>query len=182
MAVTTVARLARIILNAADPDKLARFFEEALGFERIGERHAQKNDLAPADGFPGASARTFTLALGECRLDLVEVRGRPYPDVVPGWSRLFQHCAIVTTDFDAAMARLRRRTDWRAISTGGPEILPERSGGVTAFKFRDPEGHPLELLSFPGGTGPKIWRNGAAAIRASVSTTPPFRSPIQNEA
>jgi catechol 2,3-dioxygenase-like lactoylglutathione lyase family enzyme len=158
MAVTPVARLTRIILNAADPDKLARFFEGALGFERMRERHAQKNKFAPADGLPGA--RTFTLALGGCRLDLVKVRGRPYPDVVPGWSPLFQHCAIVTTDFDAAMARLRRRTDWRAISTSGPEVLPERSGGVTAFKFRDPEGHPLELLSFPSGTGPKIWRYG----------------------
>ena len=31
-------------------------------------------------------------------------------------------------------------------------------GGVTAFKFRDPEGHPLELLSFPSETGPKIWQ------------------------
>jgi catechol 2,3-dioxygenase-like lactoylglutathione lyase family enzyme len=160
MAVTPVARLTRIILNAADPDKLARFFEDALGFERMREHRAEKNDFAPAAGLPGACARTFTLALGECRLDLVEVRGRPYPDVVPGWSPIFQHCAIVTADFNAAMARLRRRTDWRAISTGGPEVLPQRSGGVTAFKFRDPEGHPLELLSFPNGTGPKIWRSG----------------------
>jgi catechol 2,3-dioxygenase-like lactoylglutathione lyase family enzyme len=160
MAMTTVARLTRIILNSADPDRLARFFEEALGFERMRERRAQEDNFAPVAELPSASAPTFTLVLGGCRLDLVEVRGRPYPDAVPGWSPLFQHCAIATADFNAAMARLRRRTDWRAISTGGPEVLPQRSGGVTAFKFRDPEGHPLELLSFPNKTGPKIWRSG----------------------
>ncbi len=27
--------------------------------------------------------------------------------------------------------------------------LPASAGGVTAVKFRDPEGHPLELLQFP---------------------------------
>lgn len=160
MAMTTVARLTRIILNSADPDKLARFFEEALGFQRIRQRRAQKKNFARAAGIPGGPARTLTLVLGECRLDLVEVRGRPYPGAVAGWSPLFQHCAIVTRDFNAAMARLRQRSDWRAISTSGPEVLPERSGGVTAFKFRDPEGHPLELLSFPDGTGPRIWRRG----------------------
>jgi hypothetical protein len=36
-----------------------------------------------------------------------------------------------------------------AISTEGPVTLPASSGGVTASKFRDPEGHPLEFLQFP---------------------------------
>lgn len=35
--------------------------------------------------------------------------------------------------------------------------LPESSGGVTAFKFRDPDGHPLELLAFPDGKVPSRW-------------------------
>ena len=29
--------------------------------------------------------------------------------------------------------------------------MPNRAGGVTAVKFRDPDGHPLELLQFPDG-------------------------------
>ena len=28
---------------------------------------------------------------------------------------------------------------------------------MTAFKFRDPEGHPLELLAFPFGRAPAAW-------------------------
>ena len=35
--------------------------------------------------------------------------------------------------------------------------LPPSSGGVTAIKFRDPEGHPLELLCFPD-TADTHWR------------------------
>ena len=40
-------------------------------------------------------------------------------------------------------------------------MLPESSGGVTAFKFRDPEGHPLELLAFPTHRTPPRWQAAA---------------------
>ena len=35
--------------------------------------------------------------------------------------------------------------------------LPKSAGGVTAVKFRDPEGHPLEFLQFPPGANPN-WK------------------------
>lgn len=141
MAVIQLAKLSRIVLNAADPAALARFYAGALGF-------------AVAEGEGGR----VRLTLGPARVDLVASRGRPYPGDVPGWSPLFQHLAIVVSDMPAAMARLSGVAGWRAISTDGPERLPERSGGVSAFKFRDPEGHPLEFLAFPPGTGPERWR------------------------
>jgi catechol 2,3-dioxygenase-like lactoylglutathione lyase family enzyme len=46
----------------------------------------------------------------------------------------------------------------RPISRGGPVRLPDASSGVTAFKFRDHDGHPLELLAFPEGRVPGDWR------------------------
>lgn len=141
MAVIQLATLSRIVLNTADPAALARFYGEALGFAvAVGE---------------GGRVR---LRIGPSRVDLVASRGRPYPGDVPGWSPLFQHFAIVVSDMPAAMARLSGVAGWCAISTDGPERLPERSGGVSAFKFRDPEGHPLEFLAFPPGTGPERWR------------------------
>ena len=48
---------------------------------------------------------------------------------------------------------------FRPISRQGPVRLPDESGGVTAFKFRDHDGHPLELLAFPAGRVPGEWRN-----------------------
>jgi catechol 2,3-dioxygenase-like lactoylglutathione lyase family enzyme len=49
-----------------------------------------------------------------------------------------------------------------AISKGGAQHLPATSGGVHACKFRDPDGHPLELLQFPDGARPDIWHGKSA--------------------
>jgi catechol 2,3-dioxygenase-like lactoylglutathione lyase family enzyme len=128
---TGVERLARVVLNTRDADSLAPFYIDVLGFERVA-----------CDG-------TCALVLGGTRLDLRRVLGRPCPSVVPGWSPLFQHCAIAVSGMDAAMRVLRLSSRWTPISTDGPQRLPPNTGNVTAFKFRDPEGHPLELLALP---------------------------------
>ena len=70
----------------------------------------------------------------------------------------FQHLAIVVADMRAAMDRLAAVTGWTPISRNGPESLPPASGGATAFKFRDPEAHPLELLQFPPDAMPRHWQ------------------------
>ena len=140
-------RLDRIRLVSADPETLAGFYIGALGFSRGATVRQAGETVVP-------------LRLGAQAVDLVgyDAPGRPYPAQVPGWSPLFQHIAIVVSDMAAAHARLDARAGWRAISTAGPERLPASSGGVDAFKFRDPEGHPLELLAFPTGREPEVWR------------------------
>jgi catechol 2,3-dioxygenase-like lactoylglutathione lyase family enzyme len=151
-------RLARITLNAADPEGLAGFYRDALGFTAAEAPPAA--DAAGLTGLAGAQARTVPLRLGAQRLDLVAVApaGRPYPGELPGTSPLFQHCAIIVSDMGRAHARLSAQAGWRPISTDGPVRLPASSGGVTAFKFRDPEGHPLELLAYPADETPASWR------------------------
>jgi catechol 2,3-dioxygenase-like lactoylglutathione lyase family enzyme len=141
-------RLSRIRLVSADPEALAGFFATALGFAR-----------APTSR-PVPGETVVPLRLGGQAVDLVgfDQPGRPYPADVPGWSPLFQHIALVVSDMGAAHARLAACPGWRPISTAGPERLPAASGGVSAFKFRDPEGHPLEFLSFPPGGTPEAWR------------------------
>lgn len=143
-------RLARFVLVSGNPDALAGFYRGALGFT---------DAEAPPDPSV-AGTRIVPLRLGDQRLDLVAATpaGRPYPGDVPGFSPLFQHCAIIVSDMAAAHARLSAHPGWRPISTDGPVRLPDSSGGVTAFKFRDPEGHPLEFLSFPPAATPAAWR------------------------
>ena len=104
----------------------------------------------------GAVADGGGLHLGPQRLHLVtatEAGSAPPLSNETG----FQHCAIVVSDMGEAMARLAATTGWSPISESGPERLPEASGGVTAFKFRDPEGHPLEFLQFPADRVPDAW-------------------------
>ena len=109
-------------------------------------------------------ACAITLQLGEQEIELVGVfpPGRSYPRAVSARSILFQHFAIVVADMGSAYARLSARAGWTTISTDGPQLLPVTSGGVTAYKFRDPEGHPLELIAFPPDGTPSKWQNSSA--------------------
>ena len=71
--------------------------------------------------------------------------GAPMPPGSRSNDLWFQHCAISTDDIREAYERLRCFR-FTPISRNGPQALP---GGVAAFKFRDPDGHPLELIQFP---------------------------------
>jgi hypothetical protein len=63
---------------------------------------------------------------------------------------------------------------WRATparrrsAAAEPVKLPQSSGGVTAIKFRDPEGHPLEFLEFPAGSNPSWSGRGMMGIDHSA--------------
>ena len=155
-------RLARIGLTSADPVRLAEFYESALGFRRL---HPSSPAARHDGGGAVVPAHTVMLRLGDQIVDITafDPPGAPYPGDVPGWSPLFQHFAIVVSDMAAAYARLSAQPGWRPISTQGPQRLPDSSGGVTAFKFRDPEGHPLEFLAFPEGEAPAFWKRPDAA-------------------
>jgi catechol 2,3-dioxygenase-like lactoylglutathione lyase family enzyme len=154
-------RIARVCLTTAEPEKTSAFLREALGFEDVGTEERAGEGFARLMGIEGARARVVLLRLGRQEVELVAFArpGRPYP---PGNStasdRWFQHMAIVVSDMRAAYARLSARPGWTPISTAGPQRLPESSGGVTAFKFRGPEGHPLELLAFPASRTPAAWQ------------------------
>ncbi|MGU3360276.1 VOC family protein [Methylobacterium sp. M6A4_1b] len=151
-------RLSRIRLVSADPEALAGFFTTALGFTRVTSTRPL------VDRRTTSGETVVSLRIGAEAVDLVgfDRPGRPYPDDVPGWSPLFQHIALVVSDMAAAHARLAACPGWHPISTAGPERLPAASGGVSAFKFRDPEGHPLEFLEFPAGGASEARRPAGA--------------------
>jgi catechol 2,3-dioxygenase-like lactoylglutathione lyase family enzyme len=130
-----------------DAARVAAFYE-GLGFAAM---QAPAVDAA-ALGVAGAGA-TVTLRLGTECVRLVSAPDvAPYPADGRANDLLFQHLAIVVADMDAAYARLNTLHGWSAISPG-PQTLPPESGAVRACKFRDPCGHPLELLWFPPGHG-----------------------------
>ena len=143
-----VARLARISLTSADAAALARFYEHALGCRCVGSERRESRAFESLMQVQGG-ATAFILQSGAQWLELLQFDhpGRSYPRDADAAALIFQHFAIVVTDMAAAYQRLRAGQGWEAISRGGPQQLPGSSGGATAFKFRDPEGHPLELLA-----------------------------------
>lgn len=134
-------------LTTAEPERLIRFYE-GLGFTANDRERIPEDEIALL-GLKGGGTR-LPLRLGEQRLDLdtFDNPGRPYPTGATSADLGFQHLALVTDDASAAWARAAA-LGARPISTKGPITLPASAGGVTAVKFRDPEGHPLELLKFP---------------------------------
>lgn len=139
-----IVALDRIALNVRDLDAMAAFYCGALGFAAAPGR---VTDRALARLLDVRAVRTERLRRGSQTLELCacDPPGAPIPADSRSNDLWFQHCALTSVDIGAAYERLRL---WRftPISRGGPQTLP---GGIVAFKFRDPEGHPLELIQFP---------------------------------
>jgi len=71
----------------------------------------------------------------------------------------FQHIAIVVSDMDKAYQKLSQHRV-KHVSTK-PQTIPKSNpaaAGISAFKFRDPDDHNLELLYFPSGKGDPRWQ------------------------
>lgn len=154
-----VLRLERISRNVADLARAVAFYRDALGFSVIEQHRIDDPAWAALLGLPGARAQAAQLRLGAQRLELVafDPPGRPYPPDSTSADLWFQHIAIVVAEMPAAYAQLCRQR-FEPITEGGPQTLPPNTGDVSAFKFRDPDGHPLELIRFPAGVGAPCWQ------------------------
>jgi len=156
--VARVRRLRCVSLTCADAARLADFYHSALGFRQVAAGRRCGAQFESLMGVESAAAWR-ALSLGRESIELLQFDrpGAPYPAGSVSSDLSFQHFAIVVSDMKRAFERLSALGGWCAISQGGPQRLPESSGGVTAYKFRDPEGHPLELLAFPAGAAPARW-------------------------
>jgi catechol 2,3-dioxygenase-like lactoylglutathione lyase family enzyme len=105
--------------------------------------------------------RVARLRLGDEFIELTQYlapEGRPLPPDARSNDRSFQHVAIITSDMAKAYQWLRQNKA-RHASTG-PQRLPDwnkNAGGIQAFYFKDPDGHALEILSFPPDKGAAKW-------------------------
>ncbi len=183
----------RFGLNTPDADRLAKFYRDAFDCGLVSSRdlHGAEFDalmqvrggarqyilaLGPQPGRPQpigphAVAAPPPPTAGAHTLELLQfvTPGRAYPPDLSPYDNIFQHFAIVVRDMSHAVARLARLDGWTPISPDGPQRLPASAGGVTAFKFRDPDGHPLEFLEFPEDAAPPAWRDARSQPRAGAS-------------
>ena len=143
-AVRQIVRVTRVV---SDLERSRCFYCDALGF-RLLAGGPLSDETKQAFGIPGVSAQELVLRLCQGELALVEFQkaGLAYPEASHSDDLWFQHLAILVSDMDRAYAHLRGFQGWLPITLGGPQTLPAASGGGRAFKFRDPDGHPLELL------------------------------------
>jgi catechol 2,3-dioxygenase-like lactoylglutathione lyase family enzyme len=149
-------RILRISRVVSDLDRAEAFYRDGLGFRVIARGRSDQGTLA-ALGAGDIGAVEVVMRLGAQDIALVQFarRGRRYPRDSRSDDLWFQHLAIVVNDMDLAYAHLSSHAGWCPISEGGPQLLPPSNGAMRAFKFRDPDRHPLELNLVSDLAGPR---------------------------
>jgi catechol 2,3-dioxygenase-like lactoylglutathione lyase family enzyme len=167
--VVQVRRILRISRIVADLDAAETFYRTALAFRTISQGPMDPT-ICSALGLPAAREVVMQLNQDIVALVQLETNGRPYPSDSASNDLWFQHLAIVVSDMDAAYAHLSRFAPG-TISRDGPVLLPPANGSVRAFKFRDPDGHPLELIWFPPGQATGLFL-GIDHSALAIASTP----------
>lgn len=154
---TAPLSIRRIGFTCADLDRTAAFYA-GLGFRPIDRSPVPLSDLQRLN-VAADRAERLRLRLGRQEVEFIafDPPGRPYPQESTSTDLWFQHIAVVVADMGEACRQLGALEDHTPITRGGPQTLPANTGGVAAFKFRDPDGHPLEFLAFPAGVGDPSW-------------------------
>ncbi|MCC5647678.1 VOC family protein [Nostoc sp. CHAB 5824] len=156
-----VQRIRAIGLTVTNCDRSLNFYTQALLFELVSDITIEGEDYSDLEDITRAKIRIVTLRLGDEFIKLMEylnVKGKPIPSDSQSNDLWFQHLAIVVSNMDRAYAHLRS-FPVEPISVAPQTIPPENeaSGGVCAFKFKDPDGHDLELIWFPPDKGKEKW-------------------------
>jgi catechol 2,3-dioxygenase-like lactoylglutathione lyase family enzyme len=167
--------VAMVGLTVSDMQRSVDFYTNVLDFTKETDDELAGEAIEELHGVFGARIRVVRLRLGEERLQLTEYlapRGRPAPADARSNDRWFQHVAIIVSDMDRAYARLRR-FNVRHASTS-PQTLPKTirgAAGIRAFYFRDPDGHPLEILQFPPDKGDARWHRASGRLFLGIDHT-----------
>jgi catechol 2,3-dioxygenase-like lactoylglutathione lyase family enzyme len=162
-------------MTVADMDRSAAFYGELLGFRKVSDVEGWGPELERLHGVFGLRARIVRMQLGDEQIELTEYltpRGRPIPVDSRSNDRWFQHIAIIVSDMDRAYAWLREHRVEHA--SPAPQRLPDwnpSAGGIRAFYFKDPDGHPLEILWFPPDKGDARWQQSSDRLFLGIDHT-----------
>jgi catechol 2,3-dioxygenase-like lactoylglutathione lyase family enzyme len=162
-------------ITVSDLDRAVEFYSKVLSFEKVAECEVDGETYERLYGVFGLRIRIARMRLGDEFIELTEFlapKGRPVPQDSRSHDRWFQHIAIITQDMERAYRRLRAHRVQHA--SAGPQSLPEwnkNAGGIKAFYFRDPDGHALEILSFPKDKGAAKWHAPSERLFLGIDHT-----------
>src|ERR1700758_3463187 len=148
-------------ITVSDMDRAVDFYSRVLSFKQVSDTEVAGETYENLEGVFGVRIRVVRMQLGDEFIELTEYlapKGRPITAGARSNDRAFQHIAIIVSDMDKAYAWLRQNKIEHASS--GPQRLPNwnrNASGIQAFYFKDPDGHPLEILQFPPDKGAEKW-------------------------
>jgi catechol 2,3-dioxygenase-like lactoylglutathione lyase family enzyme len=164
-----------VAITVSDMDRAVDFYSKILTFEKISDIEVAGETFEHLEGVFGVRIRVVKMRLGDESIELDEYlapKGRPIPVDSRSNDRWFQHIAIIVSDMDKAYAWLRQNKVEHASS--GPQLLPnwnKNAGGISAFYFKDPDGHPVEVLHFPPDKGAPKWHRASDKLFLGIDHT-----------
>src|SRR5882762_5882054 len=162
-------------ITVSDMDRAVDFYSKVLTFEKLSDIEVAGESYEHLEGVFGLRMRVVRMRLGDESIELTEYlapKGRPIPVDSRSNDRWFQHIAIIVSDMDKAYARLRQNKVEHASS--GPQRLPDwnkNAAGISAFYFKDPDGHPVEVLQFPADKGADQWHRPSDKLFLGIDHT-----------
>src|SRR4029079_17052757 len=144
-------------ITVSDMDRAVAFYSTVLTFEKVSDIEVAGENFEHLEGVFGLRMRVVRMRLGDEFIELTEYlvpKGRPIPVDSRSNDRWFQHIAIIVSDMDKAYAWLRHNKVEYASTE--PQRLPDwnkNAAGISAFYFKDPDKHPIEVLHFPSDKG-----------------------------
>lgn len=164
-----------VAITVSDMTRSLDFYSRVLGFVPVADVEVAGEGYERLRGVFPVRLRVVRLRLGDEFLELDEYlapRGRPAPVDARSNDAVFQHVALVVRDMNRAYRWLHDQHVPQISSE--PQRLPDwnpNAGGIQAFYFRDPDGHPLELIWFPPGKGDARWQEPTDRIFLGIDHT-----------
>jgi catechol 2,3-dioxygenase-like lactoylglutathione lyase family enzyme len=164
-----------VAITVGDMERAVDFYANVLLFEKVSDVEVAGDPYERLQGLFGLRMRVVRMQVGREHIDLIEYltpRGRPVPLDSRSNDRWFQHIAIIVNDMDQAYLWLRRHRVQHA--SPEPQRLPDwnkNAAGIRAFYFKDPDGHPLEILQFPPDKGDPRWQRPGSSIFLGIDHT-----------
>ena len=138
------------------------FYTKLLDFEKVADFTLSGKDLNRLFNLSDVKVRVVKLRLGQESLELLEfIRPKGRKNDVSGSKNgvAFQNIAIVVSDMNAAyLSLLKKGVTPTSLS---PSRLPSTGSetmGTEVLYLKDPDGHPIQLISFPPGQGEAKWQ------------------------
>jgi glyoxylase I family protein len=132
-----------VCIAVSDMEASLSFYRDVLGLGVFFDVELEGPSMEVVTGEPGARGRMVGGMLGGTVVELLEFAHRNLdrqPETVLGYTNI----SLSVRDIEATLA---------AVTAAGhePEQQPVEIGGVRMFFVRDPDGTPIEFVSYPNG-------------------------------
>jgi len=170
-----VQQVGPIVMTVSNLQRSVDFYSRVLSFQKTGEAYRTGASAERLYGIEHAQVHVVDMNLGDESIELQHFEstaGRPAPADGRSNDLSFQHIAIIVRDMDAAYGVLRQNRVEHV--SAFPQTLPawnHNAAGVKAFYFKDPDGHPLEILQFPPDKGDAKWHRATSNIFLGIDHT-----------